>query len=78
MQRTLKIREATLGPDHPSVATSLQTLGQLYHTQGVFEKAIPLYEQAVALQEKSFGSDNPTVAANRAMLEKLRTTNKPG
>jgi hypothetical protein len=38
----LALREQALGPDHPEVATSLNYLAVLYHTQGRYAEAEPL------------------------------------
>jgi tetratricopeptide (TPR) repeat protein len=41
-QRALEIREKVLGPQHPSVATTLNKLVGLYHQMGDHEKALKL------------------------------------
>ena len=60
-----------LGPDHPSVATSLNNLALLYYTQGDYAKAEPLYKRALSIREKALGPDHPSVATglnNLALL----------
>ena len=48
-RRALEIREQALGPAHKDVATSLSNLAWMYFTQGLFERAEPLYRRALAL-----------------------------
>jgi tetratricopeptide (TPR) repeat protein len=60
--RALAIREKALGPDHPDVATSLNTLAELYREQGRYADAEPLYQRALAISEKARGPDHPDVA----------------
>ena len=43
-QRALAIREKTLGPEHPHVATSLNNLAALYRAQGRYAEAEPVPE----------------------------------
>ena len=43
-QRALAIREKALGPNHPGVATALNTLAVLYNNQGRYTDAEPLYK----------------------------------
>jgi hypothetical protein len=51
-----------LGPEHPELARSLHALAYRYHRQAEFAKAEPLYARALAIQERSLGTDAPEVA----------------
>ena len=51
-----------LGPEHPELARSLHALAYRYHRQAEFATAEPLYARALAIQEKSLGTDAPEVA----------------
>ncbi len=51
-----------LGPEHPDVATSLNNLASLYHNQGKYAQAEPLYQRALAIWEKALGPEHPQVA----------------
>lgn len=53
---------------HPDVATSLNNLGMLYQKQGEYDKAQPLLEKALALQEKILGTEHPTIATSLNQL----------
>jgi tetratricopeptide (TPR) repeat protein len=63
-QRSLKIYEKSLGPEHPDVATSLNNLAELYRIQGQYGKAEPLYQRSLKIWEKSLGPDHPDVATS--------------
>ena len=70
-EKTLKIREKALGPEHRDTAASLNNLAALYQTTGAYAKAEPLYRHALAIQEKALGPDNPEVAASLTNLASL-------
>jgi tetratricopeptide (TPR) repeat protein len=57
-----QILEANLGPEHPSVATTLNNLAGLYKSMGEYEKALPLYKRALEIYEKVLGPEHPDVA----------------
>jgi hypothetical protein len=44
------ISEKSLGPDHPSVATGLENLAQLYREIGHAKKAEPLDKRAAEIR----------------------------
>ena len=58
-----EIAERDLGPEHPSVATSLNNLALLYLAQGQYAAAEPLYKRSLAILEKALGPEHPNVAA---------------
>ncbi len=62
-QRELAIYEKALGPNHPDVLTSLNTLAFFYEKQGRYADAEPLYQRAAAIREKEFGPDDPVVGS---------------
>jgi tetratricopeptide (TPR) repeat protein len=49
----LSIWEATLGPDSPELATTLDNLAVIYATLDQFTEAEPLYRRALALRQKT-------------------------
>ena len=58
----LAIREKVLGPQHPDVASTLETLGWMYELQGKPAEAKPLLSKAVTLYELDLGAEHPHVA----------------
>ncbi len=63
-ERALAIGEQTLRSDHPTVATRLNNLAELYRDQGRLEEAEPLYLRTVEIDEKVYGPDHPEVATD--------------
>ena len=70
-QRSLKIRESKLGPDHPDVAQSLNNLATLYQDMGQYAKAEPLYQRSLKICESKLGPDHPDVATSLNNLATL-------
>ncbi len=54
----------TLGSKHPDVATCLATLGHVYHAGQQYRIARNLYEQALAIEEMSGGTNSLAVASD--------------
>jgi tetratricopeptide (TPR) repeat protein len=50
-RRSMAIREKTLGPDHPDVATSLNNLAGLLRTTGRYADAEPLYQRSLRIAQ---------------------------
>ncbi len=51
LERALRIHEASLDPDHPTVATVLLNLAAALHTLGNAADARPLIEYALRIHE---------------------------
>jgi hypothetical protein len=47
-KRSLAIWEKTLGPEHPNVALSLNSLAELYRTQGRYSDALPIVQRTIS------------------------------
>jgi tetratricopeptide (TPR) repeat protein len=67
-QQALAIREKALGPDHPDVAKSLNSLALLYAKQGRYADAEPLYKRSLAIGVKAirtpaFAQRSPLIPA---------------
>ncbi len=54
-------RRQVLGDDHPAVAISLNSLGNIFSEQGKYSQAKPYYEQALMILEKVLGPKHPDV-----------------
>ena len=63
-KRSLAVVEKALGPDHPQVATSLNSLAALYRNQGLYGDAEPLFKRSLAIVEKALGPEHPDVATS--------------
>jgi tetratricopeptide (TPR) repeat protein len=58
-ERSLHMREASVGPDHPDVALLLSNLGVCYRHAGQPDKAHAAYDRALAIREKAYGANSP-------------------
>jgi tetratricopeptide (TPR) repeat protein len=61
-ERSLAIREQTLGPDHPATAESFNNLALLLKDRGDIKGARPLFDRALAIREKALGHNHPDTA----------------
>ena len=78
-RRALAIDEASLGKDHPNVATRLNNLATLLHDTNRLGEAEPLMRRSLVITEATLGKDHPNVAIrlnNLAML--LQAANRLG
>ncbi len=69
-QAAAKDAEA-FGPQDPRLATSLNNLAGLYHQQGKYNEAEPLYKRSLAIVEKALGHEHPHVATSLNNLAEL-------
>ena len=67
-ERSLAIREARQGPDHPHTAIGVTNLANVLRDQGDLDGARPLYERALAIREAHLSPDNPDTAQSSANL----------
>ena len=71
-----------LGPEHRSVAESLNNLAGLYRDQGKYAEAQLLYNRSLAIDYKVLGPEHPWVATDLNNLAELyclqESTPKPG
>jgi tetratricopeptide (TPR) repeat protein len=57
--QVLAMREQLLGPDHPDVATVLNSFGSLYEQVGRYADAEQFYKRMLAIREKALSPDHP-------------------
>jgi tetratricopeptide (TPR) repeat protein len=62
LERVLRSREITHGPNHPLVANALIHLGWSLRDLGEAGRAYTAYERALAIRELFYGEDHPQVA----------------
>ena len=70
LEAALKEAEA-FGPDAVRLATSLNNLAALYHAQGKYAEAEPLYQRALAIRENALEPEHPDVATSLNNLAEL-------
>ena len=73
-KKALEVAEKAVGPNHPSVAQSLNNLAGLYNTKGQYAQAEPLFKRALVIREKALGPEHPDVAASLNNLAALYAT----
>ena len=61
-RRALEIGEASLGTNHPTVATRLNNLAGLFHDTNRLGEAEALFRRSLAIDEANYGPDHPNVA----------------
>ena len=59
------------GEQDARLATSLNNLAELYHAQGKYAGAEPLYHRSLAIREKALGPEHPDVATSLNILGSL-------
>jgi tetratricopeptide (TPR) repeat protein len=57
--KSIVLAERILGPEHPEVAESYQTLALYYNKVGYHKKAIECLQRALAIMNLSAGDMNP-------------------
>jgi eukaryotic-like serine/threonine-protein kinase len=68
LERSLALQREALGPEHPGLAGSLNTLAHVLADAGQYEQARAYYEQALALKQAALGPEHPEVAAGLSSL----------
>jgi serine/threonine-protein kinase len=62
LERSLAAREKLLGPNHPDVASTLNSLAIVFEKQGNYVAAERAYRQTLAICETIFGREHPRVS----------------
>jgi CHAT domain-containing protein len=70
-ERVLVIRKGILGPNHPDVAITLNSLATLYQNNGDYARAESLFRQSLSIDESVFGKDHPNLAIATGNLATL-------
>jgi tetratricopeptide (TPR) repeat protein len=68
VERALTIMQAVLGGDHPQVASTLRSLGNIQWELGEFAAAGASHTRALAIFEERYGPDHPEVASTLISL----------
>jgi tetratricopeptide (TPR) repeat protein/tRNA A-37 threonylcarbamoyl transferase component Bud32 len=70
-QKAIEIREANLGPNHPSIGLNLHNLGEARRHLGQLTEARAAFERSLAIKRESYDADNPTVIASQTGLGRV-------
>jgi tetratricopeptide (TPR) repeat protein len=75
-ERALAIREQALGPGHPDVAQSLNSLANVHLAVGAHATARAMYESAISIREQALGPRHPKVGASLSNLAAVHLAEK--
>lgn len=67
-QRSLALRSAVLGEQHPDLAVNLHTIGWTYDADGEYAKALDHHHRGLALRRAALGDSHRDVAISRNFL----------
>ena len=67
----LEDRRRALGPEHPSIASTMYQLGALHHEQGELTAAESLLVSALEMRRRPLGASHPLVAEVEEELVRL-------
>ena len=62
------------GEEHPDYARDLNNLAGLYYSQGLYDKAEPLYKEVIEITGNALGKDHPSYATSLNNLAELYRT----
>ncbi|TRU04356.1 MAG: tetratricopeptide repeat protein [Microcystis sp. Msp_OC_L_20101000_S702] len=65
------------GDNYPNITENLNNLAKLYQSQGRYEEAEPLYQQALDIAEQALGENHPNTIIFRENLQTLRQQQHP-
>jgi serine/threonine-protein kinase len=68
LREALAIRRKLFGPDHPTIALSLNQLANLLRDRGQLESAEPMYRESMEMYRRVVGEEDLGLAAARADL----------
>ena len=63
-EKALEIRQKTLPPNHPDLATSYNNIGLVYYKMGEYSKALSYYEKALEIRQKTLPPNHPDLATS--------------
>ncbi len=67
-ERSRRLREEALGPDHPDTLISRNNLAEAYRAAGRTAEALALHESTLRLREAKLGPDHPATLTSRNNL----------
>ena len=71
LERAVKIRRRSLGPEHPDTLAALGHLGAVYREQGKYPEAERLYQKLVESEKRILGSSDPETLRSMNGLSKV-------
>lgn len=75
-KESVSMSRATLGPNNPSVATTLVCIGSMHFIQNNLNEAMEFYKEAYCLYENAYGPRHPQVAPTLKSVAMIHTKKK--
>jgi tetratricopeptide (TPR) repeat protein len=63
-EKSLEIRQKTLPPNYPDLATCYNNFGGVYDNMGEYSKALSYYEQSLEIKQKTLPPNHPDLATS--------------
>jgi tetratricopeptide (TPR) repeat protein len=63
-EKSLAIKQQSLPPNHPDLASSYGNIGLVYDNMGDYSKALSSYEKTLAIQQQSLPPNHPDLASS--------------
>ncbi|MCA9682604.1 MAG: tetratricopeptide repeat protein, partial [Myxococcales bacterium] len=71
-QKAVRIREANLGTEHPSVALNLHNLGEAQRLLGEYKAAKDTFARSLEIKRENLGPDHPSVTMTMTGLGRVQ------
>ncbi|CAF1533235.1 unnamed protein product, partial [Rotaria magnacalcarata] len=71
-EKSLKIKEISLPPTHPDLATAYNNIGGVYYNMGEYSKALPLLEKALGIWRMSLPPTHPNIQTAMDNIEEVK------
>jgi hypothetical protein len=65
-----------LGEDHPDTLSTMNDLAELYHSQGKYNKAKPLYVKCLDMRRIKLGEGHPDTLRSKNNLARLNKSKR--
>ena len=75
-QDALRVRVASLGLEHPSVADTLYSIGQVYEDWSQYESAADNFERCTSIYAAAYGPDHSETLDARHRAESARNAHQ--
>ena len=73
-EECLRMKKATLGEVHSSLAITLNDIAVVYDTKGEYDKALELYEECLRMTKATLGEEHSDVATTLANMGQVYKT----
>jgi tetratricopeptide (TPR) repeat protein len=68
-ENALEIQQQSLPPNHPGLAMSYNSIGEVYQNMGEYSEALSFYERAMNIGQQSLPTNHPHLQIYRNNLK---------